>query len=155
MDTHSNMYIWDLDSLAILHHLASHDSPFGILNFSYDGRSIISVMDSSMRILSPAVLARKHTQEDARSSDAVIRLAAKEGDYMNRKGSKVTALCEQPTSGVVFAGTYNGQVTAFAAKGSGETRVLYSHQHEHFITDLAVAKQNMIASCDVTDMVQV
>jgi WD40 repeat protein len=150
-DTLSNMRIWDFESLALLYHVVSHFPGFRILNFSSDGSSIIDVMDSGMRIWSPAVLIRKLTEEDASVSDEAIHLAVTEGEAEPRKGKQIRALSPHPSAPVAVAGKYNGQVVVFSGKGERE---LYSHGQGALITKVAMS-QDKIASSDVANTVQV
>jgi hypothetical protein len=149
------MHIWDFESLSVLYHVLSPFPSFRILNFTSDGSSVVDVMDSGMRIWSPAVLVRKNAEEDASISDDAIQLAITEGEYESRKNGQTTALCAHPMLSVVLAGKYNGQVMAFSTKGDKPATVLYSHSQTAFVTELAIGGNSIIASCDVTGVVQV
>jgi WD40 repeat protein len=153
-DTRGNLRIWDFESLALLYHLVSHSPGFRILNFASDGSSIIDVMDSGMRIWSPAVLVRKTTEDDASVSDDAIHLAVTEGEAEPQKNKQIRTLSPHPSLPIVAAGKYNGQVVIFNSKGGTGTNPLYSHQPSALITKVAVSK-DCVASSDDANMVQV
>lgn len=154
-DSLGNMVIWNFDTLSVLYHIHSPFPSFRILGFTSDGSNIVDVMDSAMRIWSPTVLDRANEKEDSSASDVAIRLATTEHAYKTRKSKTVTALCAHPTSGIVFAGKYGGEIVAFATNDDKPTAILYSHSHTAFIKELAVTKDNIIASSDVDGLVQV
>lgn len=154
-DTRGDMYIWDFESLSILYHIYSPFPSFRILSFTSDGASVVDVMDSSMRIWSPAILVRKNAEEDSGTSGDTIQPSITEGEYESRKGTKITVVCAHPSLSVVFAGKYDGQVIAFSAKGDKSTTVLYSHSKTAFVTKIAVSKNSILASSDVTGVVQI
>ncbi|KAK1764024.1 hypothetical protein QBC33DRAFT_548570 [Phialemonium atrogriseum] len=154
-DTRGNMHIWDFESLSVLYHVLSPFPSFRILNFTSDGSSVVDVMDSAMRIWSPAVLVRKNLEEDASTSDDAIQLAVTEGAYESHKNATIMTLCSHPSLPVVFAGKYNSQVVAFGTKGEKPTTVLYSHSQTAFVMELAISRNDIIASSDVAGVVQV
>lgn len=154
MDPQGHMHIWDFESLSILYHILSPFPSFRILDFTSDSASVVDVMDSSMRIWSPDVLIRKNMEEDASTSDDAVQLAITEGEYESHRGANVTVMCPHPSTPIVFAGKYNGEVVAFDTKGGVHT-LLYSHSHMAFVTKLTVSKGNTIASADVTGEVQI
>lgn len=154
MNTLGNMHIWDFESLSVIYHILSPFPSFRILDFTSDGANVVDVMDSSLRVWSPAVPIRKNTDDDGSTSDDVIQMAVTEGEYESHKSVKVIAMCSHPSAPTVFAGKYNGQVVAFDAK-AGTTAVLYSHSNTEMVTHLAASRNNVIASADVTDNVQI
>ncbi|KAH6975963.1 NACHT and WD domain protein [Ilyonectria sp. MPI-CAGE-AT-0026] len=149
-DMQGNMQIWDFSSLSLLYHVLSPFPSFRILNFTSDGSSIVDVMDSGMRIWSPAALVRKNFEEDNSVSDDAPNLPVIEGQYESLRTSRITALYSHPSLPAVFAGKYNGEVLAFNTRTGQRTSVLYSHSSASFITELAVSKGNIIASSDVS-----
>ncbi|KAF7561983.1 hypothetical protein G7046_g2154 [Stylonectria norvegica] len=154
-DMHGNMQIWDFSSLALLYHVLSPFPSFRILNFTSDGSSVVDVMDSGMRIWSPAALVRKNIEEDNSVSDDATQLAATEGQYETLRTSRITALHAHPSLAVVLAGKYSGEVIAFSTRTGRQTSVLYSHPSAAFVTELAISNKSMVASSDVTGAVQV
>lgn len=154
-DMQGNMQIWDFSSLSLLYHVLSPFPSFRILNFTSDGSSIVDVMDSGMRIWSPAALVRKNFEEDNSVSDDAPNLPVIEGQYESLRTSRITALCSHPSLPAVFAGKYNGEVLVFNTRTGQRTSVLYSHSSASFITELAVSKDNIIASSDVSGALQV
>jgi WD40 repeat protein len=154
-DMRGNMQIWEFSSLTLLYHVSCPHSSFRILNFASDGSSIVEVMDSNMRVWSPSVLVRKNIEEEHSVGDDAPHMQAKEGRYKVSRTSRITAICSHPSLPLVFAGTYTGQIIAFNTRNGQEISTLYSHSSTRFITELAVSKQDVIASSDVFGIVQV
>jgi hypothetical protein len=149
------MRIWDFESLSLLYHVVSHFPSFRILRFTSDGSNIVDVMDSGMRIWSPAVLVRKTAEEDASISDDAMHLAVTEGEYESRRVTQITSLCPHPTLPVVIAGRTDGQVVAFNIKGDKATpSVLYSNESTAPGTKVSVTRDR-VAFRDYSNTVQV
>ncbi|KAI0839441.1 NACHT and WD domain protein [Hypoxylon sp. FL0890] len=148
IDTHGNLQIWDFESLSLLYHVLSPAASFRILSFTSDGSSLVDATDSNMRIWSPATLVRKNVEEDNSVSDDAVQLATIEGQYESLRMSRITALCAHPRLSIIFAGKYTGQVIIFNTETGQQVSDLYSHSPTAFITELAVSKNNYIASSD-------
>ncbi|KAL2020066.1 hypothetical protein VTK56DRAFT_8870 [Thermocarpiscus australiensis] len=155
-DTLGNMRIWDFESLSLLYHVLSHFPGFRVLNFTSDGSCVVDVMDSGMRIWSPAVLVRKAAEKDASISDDANNLAVTEGEYESRNSTKIKTLCAHPSLPIIIAGKDDGQVLAFNTGGEGADAVpLYTHQQRTAITKVAINTENVVASIDDSGIVQV
>ncbi|KAK3947133.1 hypothetical protein QBC32DRAFT_98334 [Pseudoneurospora amorphoporcata] len=157
-DSQGHIHIWDFESLTVLYHVFSPFPSFRLLNFTSDGSSVVDVMDSSMRIWSPAVLVRKNKEEDASTSGDAIQLAVTEGEYEARKNAEITVLRGHPLLPFVYAGMFNGQVLGFGTKAGAPSSPtsLYRHATEAIITEIAVSSDTtmrLIASADVTGLV--
>jgi WD40 repeat protein len=155
MDMRGGLRLWDFESLSLLYHVLSPTTSFSVLKFASDNSSIIDVVDTGMRVWSPAALVRKNDEEDESGSGDAIDIAAAQGDYESLRCSKITALCVHPTSPIAFAGKHNGQVIAYNAKTGSQIAVIYTHAHGSFVTNLKVSKKNIIASSDADGIVQV
>jgi WD40 repeat protein len=148
VDMQGNLQIWDFESLTLLYHVLSMPASFRILSFTSDGSGVVDVMDSSMRIWSPATLIRKNIEEDYSVSDDAIQLPAVEGQYESLRISRITAICTHPLHAIVFAGKFNGQLVAFNAKTGDQISVVYSHPESASITRLTTSRTGIIASSD-------
>ncbi|KAI0600589.1 hypothetical protein F4775DRAFT_544625 [Biscogniauxia sp. FL1348] len=153
-DTHGTLQIWDFESLNLLYQVATPATSFRTLQFASDGSSVIDMVDSGMRIWTPAILVRRNIEEDQSVSDDAPDLAAVEGDYEMKRTVRITALCAHPSFPVVFIAK-NGAVIAFDSKKGTEIDVLYSHAHAALVKYISVSKTNVIASSDVNGTVQV
>ncbi|KAI0015721.1 hypothetical protein F4780DRAFT_50133 [Xylariomycetidae sp. FL0641] len=153
-DTHGTMQIWDFESLNLLYQVTTPASSFRMLQFASDGSSIIDMLDSGMRIWTPAILVRRNVEDDQSVSDDAPNLAAVEGGYEASRTERVTALCAHPSLPVSFVGKRHGQVIAFDSKAGTEIAVLYEHAHQALIKQLAISDSNIIASADVNGVVQ-
>ncbi|KAK9799961.1 putative NACHT and WD domain protein [Seiridium cardinale] len=147
--------IWDFESLTLFYQVVSPYPSFRLLDFTSDGLNVIDVMDSSMRIWSPATLIRKNLEEDSSVSDDVAVPNITEGQYQSDNSAKIAAICAHPSLPVVLVGRYNGEVVAVSSKTGQQTSVLYSHSSTAFITQVAVSTAGYIASSDVSNAVQV
>ncbi|KAK7959701.1 uncharacterized protein PG986_004555 [Apiospora aurea] len=152
-DSLMNIQIWDFESLSLLYHVKTPFASFRILNFTSDGSSIIDLSDSGMRIWSPAALVRKNTEDDASISDDAVQLSATEGQYEPLRSARMTALCAHPSLPIVLAGNYVGQVLAFSSKTGHQISVLYTHPQAESVTQLAVSRNNLVASGDASGMI--
>lgn len=152
IDTVSNMYIWDFESLSVLYHIRSPFPSFRILGFTSNGTSVIDVMRSSMRIWSPVVLVREEVQGDTSTRSDAIQLAITESTHESHQNAEVTVMGAHPSAPIVFAGKSNGEVVLFDTK-EGVTTVIYSHSAS--IMSLDVSKNYTIASADVYGIVQI
>jgi len=155
LDRQGILQIWDFESLRLLYYVLCPAASFRILGFVSDGSSVVEVIDSGMRIWSPATLVRKNIGEDQSIGDDALYLAATEGEYEARRVSKITALCAHSSLPIVFAGKHNGQVIAFDTKTGLQIVVLYTHPHGGFVNGLAVSQNGIMASSDVNCVVQV
>ena len=155
VDKQGALQIWDFESLSLLYHVLSPSTSFRILSFVSDGSSVIDVIDSGMRIWIPATLVRKNIDEDQSISDDALHLAATEGEYEKRRGSKITALCAHHSLPIVFAGKHNGQVIGFDTKTGQQIAVLYTHPHGAYVSWLAVSQTGIMASSDVNCVIKV
>lgn len=155
MDTHGILQIWDFESLNLLYHVLTPSTSFRILNFTSDGSSVVDIIDSGMRIWTPAALVRKNNEEDQSISDDAVHLPVIEGEYDTLRASRITALCAHPTLPLVFTGKHDGQVLAFSTKTGLQLTVLHTHPNAACISELAVGKNHIIASSDINGVVQV
>ncbi|KAI5921828.1 hypothetical protein F4810DRAFT_712067 [Camillea tinctor] len=153
-DTHGTLQIWDFESLNLLYQVATPATSFRTLQFASDGSGVIDMVDSGMRIWTPAILVRRNIEEDQSVSDDAPDLAAVQGDYEMKRTVKITALCAHPSLPVVFVAKH-GDIIAFDSRTGTEIEVLYSHAHAALVKHISVSKTNTIASSDVDGIVQV
>ncbi|KAI1501012.1 WD40-repeat-containing domain protein [Biscogniauxia marginata] len=153
-NTHGTLQIWDFESLNLLYQVATPATSFRTLQFASDGSKIIDMVDSGMRIWTPAILVRRNVEEDQSDSDDAPDLATIDGDYEITRTVRITAACAHPSLPVVFIGKHHGQIVAFDSRTGTEIELLYSHAHAALVKHIAVSKNNVIASSDVNGIVQ-
>ena len=155
IDTHGTLQIWDFEPLNLMYQVATPATSFRTLQFSSDGSSVIDMVDSSMRIWTPAILVRRNVEEDQSVSDDAPDLAAIEGGYEATRTTRVTELCAHPSLPVIFVGKPRGQIIAFDSRTGAEIGVLYSHAPDALVRQIIVSKTNVLASRDDNGVIQV
>ncbi|KAI1488962.1 hypothetical protein F5X96DRAFT_684526 [Biscogniauxia mediterranea] len=154
-NTRGTLQVWDFESLDLLYHVATPATSFRILQFAPDGSSIIDVADSGTRKWTPAILIQRNIEEGQDVGSDAPDIAAIEGEHEMMRGERITALDAHPALPIDFIGKH-GQVIA-VDPGTGRTQIemLYSHAHAALAKDISVSKTNVVASSDVSGIVQV
>lgn len=155
IDPHGVLQVWDFESLNLLYHISTPSTSFRILNFTSDGTAVVDITDSGMSVWSPDALVRKNNEEDQSMSEDAINLPPVEGEYEIQRTSRISALCAHPLLPIAFAGKQDGQVSAFSTKTGRQIEVLHIHDHAAGIIELSASKNNLLASRDINNVVQV
>ena len=147
IDIRGTLRIWDFESLELLYHVTTPVAGTRVLKFTNDGTGIVDLMDSSMRVWSPATLIRKTIDEGTSTSDQAVALPVVEGQYETLRNSKISCTEAHPTLPVVFVGRWNGAVEAHSTKTGQLLGRLYTHRG--FVTSISAAIDGHVASGDV------
>ncbi|KAI1329481.1 hypothetical protein F5Y16DRAFT_99678 [Xylariaceae sp. FL0255] len=154
VDTHGVLQIWDFESLNLLYQVSTPAASFRTLQFASDGSSIVDMLETGLRVWSPAILVRRNIEEDQSVSDDAPNLPFSQGDYETHRTARITSLCAHPSLPVVFAGKHHGQVVGFNARTGSDMGVFYTHDNAALVRHIAIAK-DVIASSDLNGVVQV
>lgn len=154
MDTLGVMQIWDFESLDLLYHVSTSSTFFCMLTFTSDSASVMDIVDTGMRLWSPAVLVRKNNEDDQSISDGAAHVQPIEGEFEVRRSATISALCVHPLLPMAFAGKQNGDVVAFSTRTGKQVAVLYNHGPRATVLGLAVSQGNLIASSDDNGVVK-
>ncbi|KAK4214683.1 NACHT and WD domain protein [Rhypophila decipiens] len=145
VDVSGCLRVWEGDTLATLYQVQTPPAAFRRLGFTSDGRTIIDIADSDLRVWSPTVLVRKNRDLEASPIN---------GHYRALSGSRITVICAHPTRAVVFAGTNDGKVLVYDAE-TGQRREAHVDPRRIYITELAISPDRALAVGDVNRDVRV
>ncbi|KUI67639.1 Vegetative incompatibility protein HET-E-1 [Cytospora mali] len=155
IDNSGFLRIWDSESLTLLYHLLIPYAPFRIIDFTPDGLGVVDITYSGMCVWAPATLVRRNGEDNQSCSEDEVNLPPIDGACEIRRASKITALCAHPSLPIVFAGKQDGQILAFSTKTGSQIAHLYTHAPASSILRFAIGKNNLLASGDINDRLQV
>lgn len=153
VDIQGTLRIWDFESLAVLYHVMTPNHSFRILQFTSDNFNLLDVTDHEMKVWSPSALMRKTVEEEASTSDQPEVLVVPEGQFETLQLSRVRSFTAHPRHPVLFVGKNNGEVALYNLSDGKEVGVLYTHQDS--VGYIASCRENVIASSDLFNIVQV
>lgn len=153
VDIQGTLRIWDFESFAVLYHIMTPNHSFRMLEFTSDNFNLLDVTDHEMKVWSPSALMRKTIAEEASTSDQPEVLVIPEGQFETLQLSRVITLTAHPRHSVLFVGKNNGEVTHYSLADGREVGVLYAHQDS--VGHIASCRENVIASSDFFNIVQV
>jgi WD40 repeat protein len=153
VDVQGNLRIWDFESLAVLYHIVTPNPAFRMLGFTSDNFNLLDVTNHKMKVWSPPSALRRTAKEEASTSDLPGAPIVSESQFKTLESARVRAFKSHPRYPALFGGKNNGDVVLYNLTDGKEMGVLYTHQEG--VRHIASCRENVIASSDFYNIVQV
>jgi len=153
VDARGHLKIRDFESLAVLYHAVTPNPSFRMLQFTSDNFNLLDVTNHEMKIWSPTTLMGKKVPEEASNSNQPQDVIVQKHQFETLQMSRIRTFTAHPKHPVLFVGKNNGNVSLYNLADGQEVGVLYRHLDS--VYGIASCRENVIATSDVFNIVQV
>lgn len=153
VDVQGNLRIWDFKSLAVLYHIVTPNPTFRMLGFTSDNFNLLDMTNHEIKVWSPPSALRRTVKGVTSPSDVPDARIVPERQFKTLESARVRAFTSHPRHPALFVGKNNGDVALYNLTDGKDMGVLYTHQEG--VRHIASCRENVIASSDFNNVVQV